>query len=646
MVYSPKRLDLRAIYAKIVKDKMKTKEILFALSLIVAITFIAFYPSLKNGFTNWDDDEHVTENIAIRQLSWPNITKIFTTYYVGAYIPLTIFSYALEFHFFKLNPQAFHTTNLILHLFNCLLVFWFFRFLTKKDWASFAATLLYAVHPLRVESVAWISERKDVLYAFFYLISLISFLYFRKKGKIAYIIVSFFAFLFSLLSKPMAVTLPIVLLLLDYLENRKFDKAIFIQKAPFFVIAAIFLLIGILSQRSDVAVGNRDLFTIINTIIIACHGMLFYIAKTIIPTNLSCAYLYPESLGNSLFAIIIVLIVMALAALVIISLRRTKKIAFGSIFFLVGILPVLQIVPVGQAVAERYTYISSIGLFYLLAEGIGWVYQKTYMSRQTMRICLSALLGAIIIVLSILTFYRCQIWKDSITLWSDCLKKYPDAPIGYLNRGVAYLSKREDKKALDDFNQALALEPVYKLAYNNRGNFYYNNGEYDKALTDFNRALEIDPNYAKALNNRGLVYYSQADLERAIADFNQALAIDGNYLKALNNRGLAYYSQEEYDKAIADYNQVLQGMPELAIVYNNRGLAYRGKKQYKEAIADYNRALRRNPDLAIAYNNRGMAYLMLADSAKAFRDLKIVEALGLQPSPELLEILKPSRPEK
>ncbi|MCJ7633705.1 tetratricopeptide repeat protein [Candidatus Bathyarchaeota archaeon] len=618
---------------------MKTKETVIALGLILVITFIAFSPSINNGFTNWDDDQHVTENILIRKLSWANIGKMFTSYYVGAYIPMTILTYSLEYQFFKFNTKTYHLTNLAFHLLNCLLVFWFFRFLTKNVWASLAATLLYAVHPLRVESVAWISERKDVLYAFFYLLSLISFLYFRKKRKITYIIVSFVAFLFSLLSKPMAVTLPIVLLLLDYLENRRFDKAIVIQKAPFFIVAAIFLLIGILSQRSDVAVGDRDSFTIINTIIIACHGMLFYIAKTIIPTKLSCAYLYPESLGNSLFAIIMVLIVLALAALVIISLRRTKKIAFGSIFFLVGILPVLQIVPVGQAIAERYTYISSIGLFYLLAEGIGWVYQKAYMSRQIMRICLSTLLGAIIIVLSILTFYRCQIWKDSITLWSDCLKKYPGIPIAYLNRGVAYISIGELEKALFDFDHALAIEPMYKLAYNNRGSLYFKKGEYEKAIADFNQALAIDQSYGKAYNNRGLIYYTKGNYEKAIDDFNRALANDPNSAIAYNNRGLVYIAIGEYDKAIEDYDRLIGYVPDLPVVYNNRGLAYLGKKEYGRAIVDYNRALRLNPNLAIAYDNRGLAYYRMGDTTKAIRDARIVAALGFKPSSELIKLL-------
>src|SRR3989339_472154 len=286
---------------------MKKQNIIFPICLILIITFISYYPSLKNGFVTWDDPAYVTGNLQIRSLSLQNVKNIFTSFTMDLYTPLSNLSYAIEYNIFKLNPKIYHITNLFIHLLNCILVFWLFFLISDKISVSFLVSLLFGIHPLHVESVAWISERKDVLYAFFFLLSLISYIYYYNKKEAKYYYFALILFILSILSKPMAVTLPVILFIFDYLLNRKFTWDIFKEKILFFIIAVIFSIINLYGGTPPKL--HYDIF---EKIFFPTYVLLFHLFKTIIPLKLSAIYPHPEKIGNflpSIFYISFIVIV-------------------------------------------------------------------------------------------------------------------------------------------------------------------------------------------------------------------------------------------------------------------------------------------------------------------------------------------------
>ncbi len=491
--------------------------IIISIFLILIITILTLYPCLHNGFTNWDDNEYVVGNTQIRSLAVKSILKIFTTYCYGSYMPLSILSFALNYRSAHLSPFAYHMTNLVLHLINCLLVFYLFMLLTDDLGISFLTTILFAVHPLHIESVAWVSARKELLFTLFFLAGIILYLYYQKirSKKFYYLTVIFFVL--SLLSKPTAITLPFVLLIIDYFLYQRFDKNFVVNKIPLFVLSVIFAIIAFFGQQTVGAVRHNILSAIFHNIISPLRIVVFYLYKTIMPVRLSCFYPAPSELPrweSPFFSFIPVIIVL----LIIFGLflkRDNKKLIFGSLFFAITILPVIQIIPVGQPIADRYTYLPLIGLFYIIAEA--WYYLKAKAIRP-FKIILTILIIAVICLLSFLSNKRCRVWKDGITLWSDAIKKYPSMARLYNNRGIYYAQIHQYNNALSDFNRALSLDTNFTAVYNNRGSLYASVGEFDKAIADFTRVLKIDPGFADAYYNRAIAYFMKKEFERALQD--------------------------------------------------------------------------------------------------------------------------------
>ncbi len=427
-------------------------------AVILIVTFISFYPCLRGGFVNFDDDRYVYRNPMIKDLSWQSIGTIFaSTDYAVIYCPLVFLSYAIEYHFFDLHPCGYHVTNLILHLCNCLLVFWFIYLLCRNRPTAFITALLFAVHPLRVESVAWITERKDVLYAFFFLLALICYCDRRARGSpIGYAGVVLF-FLLSLLSKPAALVLPLVLLLCDYFRGESINRKNLSAKLPLFAIAVAFLILGLFTAREYGRKGPA--FSMFDQIFIPPYALIFYLYQSIVPLRLSCLYPFPVKHGAFLPAPFLVspIILILIGALVVRSARYTRTIAFGSLFFLITILPAIQFFPTGTAiVADRFTYIPSIGLSFLIARLVAWLY--TMGDKRGAHLAATAL-AALVAAMTVLTWGRCSVWNSNIALWDDAVRKYPDSyvPLAYFNRGIVYSDMGLHEEAVSDFNKVLSL---------------------------------------------------------------------------------------------------------------------------------------------------------------------------------------------
>ena len=544
---------------------MKNHKIILSLCMILAIPAISFFPCLKNDFLNWDDQQYVTENKTITELSWRNIETIFDWTYMGHYHPLTILSYSVEYRFFKLNPFIYHLTNLILHLMNGLLVFCLMMMLKGGVVTSLVVSLLFGIHPLHVESVAWISERKDVLYSLFFLGSMVVYLtYLKTRGKRFYFL-SLFLFLLSLLSKSMAVTFPLVLFLCDYLFDRKFDRKSLVEKIPFLAMAFIFGIMAFFAQGSPKTMSQQLSSPFSKNIFIISEVLISYFPKLIFPINLSCIYPYVKGIAGFWSYVYLTTIIGCLIAGILLG-KYNKKITFGTLFFYITILPTLP----AENIADRYLYIPSIGIFFIAAEGFYWLYRSKLEPIKIVKPILAILLIGILSTFSFLTWERCQVWRDSLSLWNDVLKNYPDTPIAYNNRGEAYLRKGDYNRAIFDYDQALRINPnFYKVYtfYDNRGAAYLMKGDYERAIADFHQALRIKPNDANAYYNRGTAYFNKEDFEEAIADFNKALEINPGYAETYFYKALACEKMGHLPEALESYKGFIEKAPSQNVTY-------------------------------------------------------------------------------
>jgi protein O-mannosyl-transferase len=611
---------------------MKNLKIVIPLVLVLMLTFAAFSPCLKSHFINWDDGLYVTENTVIQNLSFHNVKKIFTSYFGSNYLPLTMLSYSLEYRFFKLDPFGYHLTNLILHLLNCLLVFWLIYLLTQRISISAISTLFFGLHPLHVESVAWVSERKDLLYALFFLAAMVSYGYYLRSPKIRrYYYLCLILFLAALLAKPMAITLPLVLLLIDYFNNRKADKRMFIDKIPFLILSLIFGVLAAIGQYVTGAVRSEHLLNFFHKIAIASYSIIFYLYKLVLPIKLSCLYPY-SGVNNPAFLYSLAGFIVLLV-LVIRSAKYTRKVIFGSAFFLVTLLPVLQFIPIGETiVADRYVYIASLGIFYILAEGIFWLFHNKTRNSSFLRGLLLAILIVLTSFLASLTWQRCQVWRDSMSLWNDVLTKHPNVATAFNNRGITYKDQGDIQQAISDYSKAIVINPKFVNAHYNRGIVYKDQGNIQQAISDFSKAIKIKPNYVDAYNNRGLAYKDQGNIQQAISDYNKVIEINPNFEKAYNNRGVTYNDQGDIQQAISDFNKAIEINPNFWQAYNNRGLAYKDQGDIQQAISDFNKAIEINPNYVDAYNNRGNTYADRGDIQQAIFDYN--KAVAINPKYE------------
>jgi tetratricopeptide (TPR) repeat protein len=582
MKFSSQREEMRTFIGFLIPITKK-QQILLSICLILTVTFISLSPSLENDFVNWDDDSYVTENPLIMELSWNSIKEIFSQYLMGHYHPLTLLSYALEFHFFKLNPLAYHVTNLILHLMNALLVFLMILMLKGGILTSLVVSLLFGIHPLHVESVIWISQRKDVLYTFFFLGSLVAYLHYSKTKTVKAYLLSFLLFVLSLLSKSMAVSLPVIMVLCDFLLQQKFDRKCLIEKMPFFITAFIFGMIALsalgLSQPDD----PKPPFSLINTMLVMSEALVFYVSKLILPANLSSFYPYIK--GEAPWASVSLLIILGflMVGVFFIITGKYRKIIFGLLFFLTVLLPILPL----RVVADRYTYVSSIGVFFLFGEGFSWLFSRIQRDSRWIRTLPVVALIGVLGIFSFLTWERGQVWKESVTLWDDVLKKYPHSPKAYLNRGQGYSDRGEYDKALSDYTKAIEINPRYVEAYYNRANVHGKREEFNQALSDYTKAIEINPKYAEAYYNRGNVYMKREEFDQAISDYTKAIEINPQYVEAYMNRGTVYLFKEEHERSLSDLKKAIEIYPRYAAAYLNLAMAYEKIGRPWEAIQAY-----------------------------------------------------------
>jgi tetratricopeptide (TPR) repeat protein len=477
---------------------------------------IVFAPAQDNQFLNWDDDLTITSNPHVRTLSADNLKAIFAAPYGEIYNPLTTLSYALEYRFFGYDSQVVHFDNILLHAANAGLVLFLVFLLTQSMSASWVAALLFAVHPLRVESVAWATERKDLLYGFFYFSALISYLYYlRRSHAPRYYGLALLCMILSAFSKGMAVSLPLALLALDFLLKRKISWRSVLEKIPFFSLSVIFGLIAIHAQQSSGWVSDAGI-SWLQRLKSASFALFIYLEKSLYPVNLSA--LYPPATDLSAVYLLVPLV---LTGGVLYSLRSTRKAAFGVLFFLSAIVMVLPWMGALKFMAaDRLSYVALFGFCYLAGAGFASLADSAQSAAYPYRKWLQAAACCLIVVLSALSYQRCKVWRDSYTVMSDVIAKHPKNVDAYINRAMVTPNPKE---AIADYTQALQNDPSRAVIYNNRGLLYYNQGEIDKAKGDYDEGIRRNPSYSNLYFNRMLLhFYRTKDYRTALADLKTA----------------------------------------------------------------------------------------------------------------------------
>jgi tetratricopeptide (TPR) repeat protein len=628
------------------------------LAAILVATLVVYLPSFGNKFVNWDDYGYVVDNLAIRDLSFSSAVRLFTKLeFMGNYHPITMLTYAIEYTFFEGDPTGYHVTNVLLHLVNTALVFWFVRLLGGRNDVALIVGLLFGIHPMHVESVSWISERKDLLYTVFFLGSLISYLAWRRNTSRRMYALAIGLFVCALLSKAMAVSLVVVLFLLDVLDGRQFSRRTILEKLPFAGLALVAGVVALFAQHAAMAIHGFEQYTIGERVVLANYALASYVSKLIVPVNLSAFYPFPAKVNGAIPAAFWLYPAGMIAATagVAYSLRTTKRILFGVGFFVATIALVLQVLQVGGAMmADRYSYVPSIGFFYLCAIGLVNVWER--LSASGARWLMLAALGGYCGWLSVRTWEQSYTWRDSFSLWDTVLEQYPWITFARENRAQAYSLVGRYDEGLQDYNFILEHDPTNARAYHSRGVLFFHQGKFPEALADLNRAIDLKLDNAESFTNRGAVYAGMGNFEAAMADFNKAIELEPDRVDAYNNRGAEYAKRGMFEAAISDFDRALALNPrspdaarnrELALTnmraqqgpkqdqapsaeyYLARGMQYGQSGNLQSAVADLSKAIELEPSYAEAYNNRGIAYAMLGRMDSSYADF--ASAIRLKP---------------
>lgn len=595
------------------------------LPVVLLAVLIAFSFGFGNGFVDWDDSEYVFGNPYVLEPTADHVRTLLQSVVALNYHPLTMLSLAANSALFGPGAMAFIVTNTGIHLLNTSLVFFLaYRLSRQNGWVGLFVAVLWGLHPMHVESVIWVSERKDVLYTFFFLAACLTYLRYRTSGAVHWFLLTLILFVLACLSKAMAVVLPFVLLLLDYWEAKDqglktvTKPSVWIEKIPFLLIAVLVGLIATnvqaggdfhgwllrIAEKKD-AVGQEPFAA--RWLVYGSYGFLMYLVKLVAPFRLSAFYPYPENVRNIelhhwLGPVAFLLVVgYAVWQFFTAKTERQRLVAFGLGFFLITILLVLQFMTVGAAImADRYSYLSYVGLLFLVVYGL---YLLTNQTPSRFRLATVGLT-----LFAILCFYRTtgqvQVWKNTETLWTHALHFYPDNDQMREGLGDYYGKQNRIDEALHQFQAAVANGSSRYHCYEGLGNAYGLKNEFAKALEMYNRAIQLDSTRGDVYYNRGLTYNKVTRFQDALRDFNKALALTpGKDTLVLPARGFTYLQLKQYRASLADYDRYLRHKPTDPTALHNRGVNrfYLGDRA--GALADIRRAVALKPDYEEARNN-------------------------------------------
>ncbi|MCW5922039.1 MAG: tetratricopeptide repeat protein [Saprospiraceae bacterium] len=624
--------------------------------ILVAAVVAVYAASLDNGLVFFDDDKAILYNHTLQN---PSLAKFFSGQNLGMYAPLSWMAYWVGSLISGQEAWGYHLLSLVLHALNATLVFTLLKQLTNKHWAAFFAALLFAVHPVQVEAVSWAAALSTVLFSTFYLCSVLAYLHWRRSSATTWIGLSLLAFAAACLSKSAAVTLPLVLVAIDYYLSWKnqLGKS-WLSKVPYFAIALAFGLYTFVTreQEGHDIEATSAAFTALDRFFMVCQTLLFYPVKMLLPFGFSISYPFVKIGGAwdwTYYAAPLVLI--ALAFFVWKKWRDQPNLLLGVGLYLLPLAVMLPFRTVGsfELRSDRYVYLSCVGLFFIA----GVFLEKTKAQiRNGIMVALAAVLG-------FLAFKQTAVWENGVALFNNCTEKTPESALCQCNLAYNQLLGLDFQGAIRHYSEALKYDPTTIEAYNGRGQAYFQMRQIPEAFEDFNnaikaglsspklflnrgkchvmlnrpkeaipdltRSLELEPKSAEAHYFRAFAREKTGDPENAIRDYGSAIQLNPNYVEALVNRGLLRYTAGQLKEAITDYSEALKTAAQQVqpMILNNRANAYLQAGQLNEALDDVNRALAVNPQYPRAYQTRSAVYNKLGQPAKAQADLQVAQQM-------------------
>jgi protein O-mannosyl-transferase len=627
--------------------------------VVLLITAAAYFPSLKNQLVNWDDDPNITENPNLELIgkgaSWGevvgNIFDLDKGNVIGNYNPLPILTFGIEKSIAggEFNTTLIHFTNLALHLLTVWLAMRLLLLMGVGRWGAVAGGIFMGIHPMRVESVAWATERKDVLFAVFFFAALVYYVHWIKtedKGRRLrlYVIMCVMAAL-SLLSKVQAVTLPLSMLVLDYWFRRPINFGLILEKIPFWIGS---LLIGLANLYTLKQQGstNDDItnFNLLDRLCIGAYSFCVYIGKLFLPYPMSPLYPYSNPLPVYIYAAPI-LFAAIWAAIWWLWKRGNRVFVVGMLFFFFNVMFLLQVLGAGQGfLADRFTYVPYFGFFFVIA----WYFQQYY-DMPAWKGRLQAALAVLTLVYAVWTVQQIGIWENGETLWSHVMKYEKNTnSLPYWNRGQYYRAQGKYDLSLKDYSQAVTINPKNPELYNSRGKTYFDmamSGKYknqerqylENALNDYTAGLNLanlkPATKAELLINRGAALGAANRYEESTRDLSEGISLDPKNKNGYFNRSIVYFQSRQYEKALVDYDAYLKLDPGNANITYESGMLLRSLNRSQEALDKLNRCIQLNPKMGLAYLERGRAYMQLNNMAAARTDFQQALRLGVQLGP-------------
>lgn len=610
------------------------------ISGIALLTFFFLRTCLDNKFTNWDDLGYIITDPLIKNNTMQGVIDLFkvSNPVMGNYHPLTILLYNIEYGYVGLQPWLYHFDSLICHILVTIAVYFFVKKLTGRMVAAGITALLFGLHPMHIESVAWAAGRKDLIYGLFYVMACTCYInYVRIEGSKRNLWYTAVVVLFalSLLAKSVGVTLPIALFFIDYFENRKLHINLLLEKIPLFALSMLFGVLSIYAQKDIGALGSLDAhFTALERFALGNYALFNYLLKAVVPTNLTHFYPYPLQIGGSLPASFYVypLINVVLIGVVWMFARKNKLVLFGLAFFLVNIVLLLQFIPVGGAImSDRYGYIPYLGFFLI----IGWLVSGFFESKEKMQIGKLVLVGTVVygLVLGYLSSERCKDWYDSVTIWKDNIAKHPEGPVGYFYLGQEYYSRYEtaktpaERKAYADsallcFNASIERKPDYTNPMICLGELDRNEGHIDDAKNIYYKALKISEKNESAYLGLGVVYAIKQKYDSADYCFKTALKLKAYFPEGYSNYANFLDIIGKTDSSLIVYGKAIEQNPDAYIPYMNRAKILIRKGKPDAAVADYQKVMEISPELGEPYYLRSRVYAQKGNKALALKDVE------------------------
>ena len=607
-----------------VKYNIPDRHLKMMISLLLILAIIIAYGQVKNfDFVGYDDQEYITENSHVQKgLTVESIIWAFTSFHSANWHPLTWLSHMLDCELYRLNPMGHHWTNLMFHMVNTILLFIVLELMTGAIWRSAFVAALFALHPLHVESVAWVSERKDVLSTFFGLLMIFSYYRYVKISSLKNYLLVIIFFSLGLMSKPMLVTFPFVLLLLDFWPLKRFhykndylfqsertthygskgNYRLILEKVPLFIPVVISCVLTFFAQKSEGAVQALLSLSLKNRIENALVSYVNYILKMFWPSKLAVFYPHP---GDTFPAWQIFGAALLISCACFLAIRAAKKypyIVIGLFWYLGTLVPVIGLVQVGeQAMADRYTYIPLIGLFIIVAWGVldlfrKWHYQKIYLSVFAM-IILSAFTAR--------TFFQISHWKNGVTLFEHAIKVTENNHKAHNNLATS-LDSLDLDRAISHFKEALRIHPKYVIALNNLGIALYNKGNYDEAVLYFNKLLDIKPKKTDTRMNLANVLFIQGKSDEAVSHYNEIIKTDSENADVHSNLAYVLFTKGKLNEAVFHYKEAIRINPEHEKAHYNIGDIFIKQGKIKEAFTHFAEVIKIKPDNVQAYNKIGL----------------------------------------